>query len=420
MEILLLGGNQLESTQGLSPLNSLRVLDIQDNLLHGLTDIRPLTLNLALTHLYLHGNPLSDIPRSRQQCTAILPGLVYLDGVKVPPSSLSQASQAQSYSSMHRIAKSGGVCPPPTFRDALDDIADRDRLEAARENPRVNEIPEDRYTSSKSASRASSRSSKVYRENDSMLCVVRKQSALDFDSDQSLNSETQKSRKTWESKKKIQAGRTSDWPINSKAIPDSNRYTRNEFFEKKSPTERTTSPANVYTSRNSLLGKSAEIKPNKQMDVSTFSPTANTESTLRATPKPDVSIAKSTSNTDKLMDKSSIVPEANTNGQMIQNQANIIENVDSSHKGESIEPRHNKNKSRFKKRQDEAEKRHVRRVSQSLPFAETIEMKASKDYTLGQISQSMLQNHIEQRLILPADISSFLFSHLFQLNMGYY
>jgi hypothetical protein len=102
-----LSGNRLHDLDGLSGCVNVRVLDVSDNELdrvdglEGMTglevllcgrnrlerqeDLRSLSLNTALRHLTLEGNPVARTVRFKVMVTSLLPGLSTLDGVRCHP-----------------------------------------------------------------------------------------------------------------------------------------------------------------------------------------------------------------------------------------------------------------------------------------------------------------------------------------------
>lgn len=79
-------GNRLRDVSSLAPLLMLRTLDLSNNQLQQVTDVRPLICGPFLTHVELHGNPLALNERKHRSLVVLSAGSVEeIDGKAVLP-----------------------------------------------------------------------------------------------------------------------------------------------------------------------------------------------------------------------------------------------------------------------------------------------------------------------------------------------
>ncbi len=102
-----LSNNRLQNIRGLESLRSVRTLNLSSNRLANLMAVRLLSLNTALTHLWLLENPLAS-RRYRAQVSSLLPFLQVLDDKETPRNTMKMraaASAAQSQSLINKNAR---------------------------------------------------------------------------------------------------------------------------------------------------------------------------------------------------------------------------------------------------------------------------------------------------------------------------
>ncbi len=80
MRTLKLNGNRIGLVDGLERMQQLTRLDLNDNCVQSLDQLRALSLNTKLAHLALDGNPVSRAPQFRSQMYNLLPRLRLLNG----------------------------------------------------------------------------------------------------------------------------------------------------------------------------------------------------------------------------------------------------------------------------------------------------------------------------------------------------
>jgi hypothetical protein len=85
LEELYLAFNKLTDVCDLMGMDSLRIIDLEDNLLTDISNIEILNLCTGLKALTLAGNPATDIPDYVERVKSLLPQLSYLDEQRIKP-----------------------------------------------------------------------------------------------------------------------------------------------------------------------------------------------------------------------------------------------------------------------------------------------------------------------------------------------
>lgn len=94
LQVLLAGGNRISSLIGLAGLGRLELCDARFNYVEKTSELRLLSMNTSLRTLSLGGNPVAKQPSYRPSLASILPGLLILDGQKMPRSSAQRQAAA--------------------------------------------------------------------------------------------------------------------------------------------------------------------------------------------------------------------------------------------------------------------------------------------------------------------------------------
>ena len=83
LRVLSLSGNRIKQVGFIEHLTNLESLQLDNNCINLMDDIRSLSYNLNLKNLWMKGNPASKAPFYKFGCRNLLPGLITLDGVSM-------------------------------------------------------------------------------------------------------------------------------------------------------------------------------------------------------------------------------------------------------------------------------------------------------------------------------------------------
>ena len=91
LQTLNVSKNALKNVSGIGQLRNLEILDISDNKISNVVSLRPLSLNVSLTKLFIEGNGVARKAQCRPSLISFVPHLSFLDSKELPPSSARKA-----------------------------------------------------------------------------------------------------------------------------------------------------------------------------------------------------------------------------------------------------------------------------------------------------------------------------------------